>query len=167
MKTESAPRPSHPAWRLTIVGIILVVFGLAFRAHYRLVIVFGTSMLPTLKPGDVLVIDKRAYQQFEPGRGDIVVAHSAAGLVVKRVVGLPGEEVEVQKGKLYINGGLMNEKHLIEPGWLDVETGTLLAGDFATLGDNRSIAAALAIHPIVTKADILGKVVLALGRHFR
>ena len=167
MKSASTPRPSHRAWRLASVGIILVVFGLAFRAHYRLVIVSGTSMLPTLKPGDVLLIDKRAYQQFEPGRGDIVVAQCSAGLVVKRVVGLPGEEVEVQKGKLYINGGLMNEKHLTEPGWLDVETGTLLAGDFATLGDNRAIVAALAVHPIVTKADILGKVVLALGKHIR
>jgi hypothetical protein len=48
-----------------------------------------------------------------------------------------------------------------------VETGTLLAGDFATLGDNRAIVAALAVHPIVTKADILGKVVLALGKHIR
>ena len=147
--------------------MVLLVFGLAFRAHYRLVIVSGTSMLPTLKPGDVLLIDKRAYQQFEPGRGDIVVAHSSAGLVVKRVVGLPGEEVEVQKGRLYINGGLTNEKHLIEPGPLDVGTGNLLAGDFATLGDNRASAPALAIHPIVTKADILGKVVMALGRHIR
>jgi len=61
----------------------------------------------------------------------------------------------------------MNEKHLIEPGGLDVGEGKLLAGDFATLGDNRAIAAALAVHPIVTKADILGKVVLALGKRIR
>jgi len=167
MKTAQAPRFTHRALRLASVGIILVVFGLVFRAHYRVVIVSGTSMLPTVKPGDVLLIDKRAYKQLEPARGDIVVAHSSAGLIVKRVVGLPGEEVEVQKGRLYINGGLMDEQHLIERGGLDVGTGKLLAGDFATLGDNRAIAAALAVHPIVTKADILGKVVLALGKRIR
>jgi signal peptidase I len=167
MKIAQAPRFSYRAWRLVFVGIVLVVVGLVFRAHYRLAIVSGTSMLPTLKPGDVLLIDKRAYRQFEPRRGDIVVAQSSAGLVVKRVVGLPGEDVGVQKGRLYVNGGLMTEQHKIQPGWLDVGTGTLLAGDFATLGDNRAIAAALAVHPIVTKADMLGKVVLALGRHIR
>ena len=167
MKTALETGLSRRAWRLAILGLILVGFGLFFREHYRLVIVSGTSMLPTVKPGDVLLIDRRAYEQFEPARGDIVVAHSSAGLVVKRVVGLPGEEVEVQKGRLYINGGLTNEKHLIEPGGLDVGEGRLLAGDFATLGDNRAIAAALAVHPIVTKADILGKVVLALGKRIR
>ena len=167
MKAGAATCVSRRARRLAIVGILLVVFGLAFRAHYRLAIVLGTSMLPTLKPGDVLLIDKRAYKQFEPGRGDIVVARCSAGVVVKRVVGLPGEEVGVQKGRLYINGGLINEEHRIEPGGLDVGTGKLLAGDFATLGDNRAVAAALAIHPIVTKADMLGKVVLALGKQIR
>jgi signal peptidase I len=167
MKTARALRFSYRAWRLAIVGIVLVVSGLVFRAHYRLAIVSGTSMLPTLKAGDVLLIEKRAYKQFEPERGDIVVAQSSAGLVVKRVVGLPGEEVEVQKGRLYIDGGLITEGHKIEPGWLDVGAGKLLAGDFATLGDNRAIAAALAVHPIVTKADILGKVILALGKQIR
>jgi hypothetical protein len=45
-----------------------------------------------------------------------------------------------------------------------VGEGKLFPEDFATLGDNRSVAPASAVHPIVTKADILGKVVLALGK---
>ncbi len=121
-------------------------------------------MLPTLKPGDVLLVDKRAYKRIEPGRGDIVVARYSGELVVKRVVGLPGEEVEVRNGKLYIDNRLMQEDHQVEQGTLCVEKGNLLEGDFATLGDNRAVSPASAIHPIVTKADILGKVVLALGK---
>ncbi len=50
---------------------------------------------------------------------------------------------------------------------LCVEKGNLLAGDFATLGDNRAVSPASAIHPIVAKADILGKVVLAPGKKIR
>ncbi len=95
------------------------------------------------------------------------MAQHSAGLVVKRVVGLPREEVEVKKGRLYINGGLMKEQHPIEPGYLDVGEGRLFPGDFATLGDNRAVAPALAIHPIVNKSHILGKVVLALGKKLR
>jgi signal peptidase I len=146
------------------MGIALIVFGLVFRSHYQFVIVSGTSMLPTLNSGDVLVIDKRAYQNSRPDRGDIVVARYSGGLVVKRVVGLPGEQVSLKDGRLYINGSVLPEPHLIEPGYLDVGEGKLFSEDFATLGDNRSVAPASAVHPIVTKADILGKVVLALGK---
>ena len=60
----------------------------------------------------------------------------------------------------------MQEQHLVEPGYLDVREGRLLPEDFATLGDNRAVAPASAVHPIVTKADILGKVVLVLGKKF-
>lgn len=119
-------------------------------------------MKPTLQLGDILVVDKQAYDRSEPNRGDLVVARDSRGWIVKRIVGLPGEEAEVRDGGLYINGQLMAEGHQIMPGPLDVEKGTLMDGDFATLGDNRSIVSALAIHPIVTKADILGKVVLFL-----
>ena len=130
-------------------------------------VVVGDSMLPTLKAADLLLVDERAYDHTQPRRGDIVVVRYPVGLVVKRLVGLPGEEVEVRYGRLYINGGLMKENHLINPGYLYVEKGNLLEGDFATLGDNRAVPPALAIHPIVTKADILGKVVLALGKQIR
>src|SRR5262249_42619974 len=146
-------------------GVILILLGLQFQAHYRFAVVVGDSMLPTLRAGDLLLVDKRAYDQAEPTRGDIVVARYSAGLVVKRVVGLPWEEVELRFGRLYINGGLLKESHPVQPGYLSVEQGKLFDGDFATLGDNRAVPPALAVHPIVTKADILGKVVLALGKH--
>lgn len=158
------PRTSARLSRLAALGIILAAIAAGFSSHYELVIVSGSSMLPTLSSHDVLVIDKRAYAQSEPNRGDIVVARGSASLVVKRVVGLPGEVVEVKTGKLYVNGSPMAELHRIYPGYLEVEKGKLLPGDFATLGDNRSVARASAVHPIVTKEDILGKVVLALGK---
>jgi len=148
-------------------GTVMIVLALAFRVHYRFTVVVGESMLPTLKPGDLLLVDKGAYNHAEPSRGDIVVVRYLAGFVVKRVVGLPGEEVEVRHGRLYINGGLIKENHRVDPGHLHIEQGSLLDGDFATLGDNRAVVPALAVHPIVTKADILGKVVLALGKSLR
>lgn len=163
MNIAQSPRFSRRFRRFAILGA-LVVLGFAFHSHYTLAIVSGTSMLPTLKPGDVLLVDKRAYKRIEPDRGDIIVAKYSGEVVVKRVVGLPSEEVEVRNGRLYINNRLMQENYPTGQGTLYVEKGNLLEGDFATLGDNRAVSPALAIHPIVTKADILGKVVLALGR---
>ena len=160
-KTPRLARFSRRAW-LAATGITLILFGWWFHCAYQLVVVSGDSMLPTLKSGDLLLVNKRAFEQVEPDRGDIVAARHAGGLVVKRVVGLPGEEVAVKRGRLYINGGRVNENHTIYPGYLNVGQGKLLPGDFATLGDNRAISSATAVHPIITQADILGKVVFVL-----
>jgi len=124
-------------------------------------------MLPNLGPGDLLLVDTRAYQHAEPCRGDVVVARDADAWIVKRIVGLPGEEVEVRRGALYVNGLPKPEPYPRTEGPLDVGNGKLFAGDFATLGDNRAIPTVLAIHPVISKPDILGKVILAsnFGRH--
>ena len=141
-----------------------LILGLAVLSHeFKLAVVVGQSMLPTLRPGDVLIVDRRAYDQTEPSRGDIVVARYGKDWIVKRVVGLPGEEVEVKRGTLFIDGTPKPEDHLIEQGPLDVEKGRLLDGDFATLGDNRAVPAVLAIHPILSRSEMLGKVVFSMS----
>jgi signal peptidase I len=122
-----------------------------------LVLVVGESMQPTLKPGQLLLVDKYAYQNAQPCRGDIVLARYAGELIIKRIVALPGEEVEVQKGTLYIDGVTKRESYPIQEGSLDVAKGKLFDGDFATLGDNRAIPSVLAIHPIISKPDIVGR----------
>jgi signal peptidase I len=161
VKTPRAAWSECRAW-LATAGTVLVLFGLWFRSAYQLGVVSGDSMLPTLRSGSLLLIDKRAYEQVKPNRGDIVVARYAGGLVVKRVVGLPGEEVEVQRGRLYVNGTRVQESHAINPGDLFIGEGKMLPADFATLGDNRAVSPGTAVHPIITKADIVGKVVFIL-----
>ncbi len=143
-----------------IVAAGLLLAATLLHTNYQLVIVSGESMLPTARPGDWMVVDKQAYRRTEPHRGDIVVARDANGFIIKRIVGLPGEEVEVKRGVLYVNGRPVNEAHLVKAGPLDVGKGKLSSGDFATLGDNRSVPDALAVHPILTRRDIVGKVIL-------
>jgi signal peptidase I len=118
-------------------------------------------MLPTLRTGDVLLVNRRAYVDSQPRRGDVVVARYHKRLVVKRIVGLPGEEVEVKKGVLFIDDSLEKENHPIRQGSLNIGKGKLLDGYFATLGDNRAVPAVLAIHPILLKSEIVGKVVFS------
>ena len=145
------------------IGAALILVFTVFCHEFKLAIVVGESMLPTLRPGDLLIVDRRAYDQSDPGRGDIVVARYGKDWVVKRVVGLPGEEVEVRKGILFIDGTPCLEDHAVEKGPLDVAKGRLLAGDFATLGDNRAVPAVLAIHPILCRNEILGKVIYSVS----
>src|SRR5262249_47023527 len=149
-------------WALTFgaVGICLL---LGFRWHYQFALVIGESMRPTLEPGDLLIVDRNAYQATDPARGDIIVARYRHDLVVKRIVGLPGEEVEVKQGTLYIDGVPEAENHPTQKGRLTIVKGRLLKRKFATLGDNRATPSTQAIHPIISKDDILGKVILSFG----
>ena len=140
-------------------AIGLIGLLLAFRAHFAVFIAKGESMLPGLHSGDLVLVDKLAYRAEGPERGDIVVAREDNDLIVKRVVGLPGEEVELQQGKLYVNQRPFAEGYAIEPGWLNLRRGRLLEGRYALLGDNRSVSGSVFVHAVVSKDQMLGKVI--------
>ena len=134
------------------------------RHYFSFALALGDSMLPTLNSGDLLLVFRTAYSQAEPRRGDIVLARLRDDLVIKRVVGLPGEEVEVKNGSLYINGAFIAEPHtLTNIVKFDIARGKLFDGRFATLGDNRAIPPTQACHPIISKTQVVGKVLLAIN----
>lgn len=152
----------HLNKRLLIFAAALVGLLLAFRAHFVLCIAKGESMLPGVRSGDLILVDKLAYSAKAPQRGDIVVAREGNDLIVKRVVGLPGEEVELQQGKLHINQRQLTEEYAVESGWLSLRKGRLFDDKYALLGDNRSIPIALSVHAVVSKDQILGKVIYSV-----
>jgi signal peptidase I len=156
----------HACRGLLILAGGVITLLLVFRAHFVTCIAKGESMLPALHSGDLLLVDKRAYAAEPPMRGDIVVARERNDLIVKRVVGRPGEEVEVRKGILYVNQRPLAETYPVEPGWLTLRKGGLLEKKYALLGDNRSVSGAVFVHAVVSQDQIVGKVVCAvrLGR---
>lgn len=162
MRDAKAPKIFlPPGWLL--LGAVTLCALVGVRSRYELALVVGKSMLPTLSPGDLLIVDKKAYRLKEPERSDVVLVEYRKDLVIKRIIALPGEEVEVRNGHLYINGISREENHLVEAGPLTIQKGKLLMGRFATLGDNRSMLQVQAVHPIVSKKNIVGKVVFSLG----
>ena len=161
---QAAPaRPRFPRLRgLWLLAGGLIVLGLILRAQFLPCIAKGESMLPALHSGALLLVDKRAYKTKLPARGDIVVARTGHDLIVKRVVGLPGEEIEVRRGILYINQRPFAEPYPVEPGSLSLRRGRLLEDKYALLGDNRSVSSSLAVHAVVSKDLIVGKVIRSL-----
>lgn len=159
-----------PPWHLPLLsrkGLLLLASGLiglllVFRANFAVYIAKGESMLPGVRSGDLVLVDKLAYETKSPKRGDIVVARARDDLIVKRVVGLPGEEVELRQGSLYVNQLPFSEEYVLEPGWLSLRRGRLLEDRYALLGDNRSVSSDVFVHAIVAKNQILGKVVHSL-----
>ena len=146
---------------LRFLGSALLVMVCLFllQSRFRLVLVVGESMQPTLEHGDLLVVSKRSYDQRDPIRGDVVVAWSHGELIVKRVVGLPGESLEIVNGRLYVNRQLVVEDHPVQGNLLDIGRGSLASGRFALVGDNRGLPSRATVSAIVSKDDLLGKVV--------
>jgi len=139
-----------------------MVVLLLLRWQFGLTFVLGESMAPTFGTGDLLLLNREAYRNTDPERGDIVVARQRTGLIVKRVVGLPGEEVEVNRGDLYVNQRKVAEPYPVEPGTLKIEKGRLPEAKFALLGDNRALPPSLVVHAIVPKDRIVGKVIFSI-----
>ena len=89
----------------TIVLAVVLYFGInALSARVR---VDGFSMTPTLQNGEYILINRLAYKTGQPARGDIIVVSLPADNgqdLIKRVIGLPGETVNINNGSVYING---------------------------------------------------------------
>ncbi len=90
---------------------MLVITGLGYRALALVtairVVVDGWSMYPTLSPGEYALFDRLAYRREAPGRGDVVLARGVLGdgrSIIKRVAGVPGDEVLLEWGAITING---------------------------------------------------------------
>jgi signal peptidase I len=136
--------------------------ALLFHARFSLVLSVGESMQPTLRNRALLLVDRRAYRSVAPRRAEVVVARHFDELIIKRVVGLPGETVEVQEGHLLVEGTPVVESYRVMPGRLRISRGRLGADRYALLGDNRSLAASQVVQAVVAREQILGKVVATL-----
>lgn len=95
---------------------LLIAFGIAAIIRFFLftpIVVDGESMMPTLKNGDRMVVNKIGYMVGEPDRFDIVVFHAPEQKnYIKRVIGLPGDYVEYKNDQLYVNGKQLTEPYL-------------------------------------------------------
>jgi len=101
----------------------------------------GYSMEPTLYDHQYLLVNKMAYRLRPPQRGDIIVFYSPYDPqqeFIKRIIGLPGEQVEIREGQVYINGQPLEESYYVKSG--DYSWGPATVGDmeYFVLGDNRA-----------------------------
>ena len=156
-----------------IIEIVLVVLTAYLIIEYAVekTTVMGVSMNTTLNEGDKIIINKLAYFKGEPKRNDVIVfSQSKSGhgyYNIKRVIGLPGETVEIINGAVYINGEKLQEEIPVEAmrvAGLADEPIILGENEFFVLGDNRNYSedSRFANIGIIVEEDIIGKAWLRL-----
>jgi len=184
---ETSPAKHRTALLLReIVETVLlaILVFLAVRAsvqHYR---VEGTSMDPTLTDGEFLLVNSLVYAEINiekvgdvvpfwdpdppaqrqvfhgPDRGDIIILHPSQRDdrdLVKRVIGLPGDTMEIRDGTVYIDGRELIERYVKEPWHGGMAPITLPADYYFVMGDNRNNSADSRSFGPVNEDDIIGK----------
>ena len=127
---------------LEVVAIALVTVFIIRHFLVQPFLVSGASMEPNFSDGNYLLIDEITYRFREPERGEVIVfryPNNPATYFIKRIVGLPGETVELKDGKIFANGEFIEEDYL--PDSLqsrDNLSTKLKADEYFVLGDNRS-----------------------------
>lgn len=131
--------------------LIALAIVLAIGIIIKPTIVSGVSMEPTLYENNYVLVNKMAYKAGEVERGDIIVFHSRLKaeegvgdskgnkLLIKRIIGIPGDTVKIYDGNVYLNGEIQDENYIEEgytPG--DVGATKVPEGKLFVLGDHRS-----------------------------
>lgn len=153
--------PWTTSWvRDIAVSVMVSAFIIVFL--YQPVRVEGTSMLPTLVNEDRLFINKIAYRVGEIHRGDVVVflyPHDHSKSYIKRVIALPGDDVRIDRGQVYVNGKYVKEDYVPLRYTDERSAPETIVGphEYFVLGDHRSVASDSRDFGMVDRSLIYGK----------
>jgi signal peptidase I len=156
---SDSSHPGHPRhhslvrelidWVLHIAAAVIIAL-LIVKFVAQVTVVVGTSMMPTLQNGNRLMMDKLTIKFIEFERGDIVVVEAEEELIqsghtaaqsplIKRVVGLPGDRVRVEDGKVFVNDELKEESYILGGiTYGDVSEVLVPEKHIYVMGDNRT-----------------------------
>lgn len=163
-------------WGIQIVCVCLAAFMLVSFFGQR-VSNAGDSMRPTLQNGEIVLMNRLIYNASKPKRGDVIAfkpnGNENAHYSIKRVVGLPGETVQIKDGTIYING----EEHVKDIYTFEIESPGIAEdpvklgeGEYFVMGDNHTSSddSRMADVGNVKRKDIYGKVwfVASFGNNF-
>jgi signal peptidase I len=130
-------------WRsVASLALQVAVLTLLISAFFiRLPQVSGLSMEPHIRSGEFVLINTFAYRFGAPRRGEIVAFRhedDTRAVFIKRVVGLPGDRIRIDRGTVYLNGAKLNEPYVQDPDNRSFAQTVVPPGSVYVLGDNRA-----------------------------
>lgn len=130
-------------WIISI--IIAAVIAIIIKGFiFDIIRVSETSMLPNIHDGDRIVVEKISLYNKNIKRGDIFILNPGSkgrGLYIKRIIGLPGEKLEIKDGNVYINGKQLKEDYLAPGTYTEGNFNLIIPQNTVfVLGDNREVS---------------------------
>jgi signal peptidase I len=137
---------SRAFWEDVIVILIAVAFCIGFRLTIQPYYIHGPSMEPNFWNNEWIWVNKTAYKSHAPQRGDIIIFYPPikdSKAFIKRVIGLPGETVEIKDNTVYIHkadGSIitLQEPYIKEPFFSSYTSSVIPENEFFVMGDNRN-----------------------------
>jgi signal peptidase I len=150
--------------QIIAIALFLALFIRGFVAEPRYIP--SDSMLPTLQVGDRLVVEKISYHFHPPLKGDIVVfdppqqlqvqGYAKNQAFIKRVIGTPGQTVEIHNGKVYLNNQPLTENYIAEPPNYQMNAVKVPADQLFVMGDNRNNSNDSHVWGFLPKQNVIG-----------
>lgn len=153
-------------WRvLSIFFLIVITFTICGKI-FAFTVIEGSSMEPNIS--GFLIGNRLAYEKREPQRGDVILFHYEGKALVKRIVGMPGENVEINGGVVFIDGKILDEPYLPEGTITDAANlyDTVPDGMYFVLGDNRDVSYDSRYFPMtyVDRRDIIARAIYVINK---
>jgi signal peptidase I len=163
-EAEPQRRPGIVRFLVDVIETLLlsVVLFLAINGISARIRVDGFSMEPTLQSGEFVIVNKLAYKLGQPAIGDVVVFHFPRNPdqeYIKRIIGLPGDQVAVKEGQVFVNGGPLQEPYIKAPPSYESEW-RVSENELFVLGDNRNNSSDSHNWGGVPMDNVVGKAVL-------
>ena len=175
--TKDASQPKWLLfWRKQTENLQILGLALAISVLIRLLIaepryIPSDSMIPTLNIGDRLVIEKVSYRFKEPTNGDIIVfeppdilqqqGYSKDQAFIKRIIGLPGQTIDIKNGRVFIGDRPLEEDYIAElPDYFWQGPVTIPEDQYFVMGDNRNNSNDSHIWGFLPKENIIGRAVV-------
>jgi signal peptidase I len=139
-----------------IAALCIAAFAVIFKSGE----VYSVSMQPTLNPGDYIMINRLAYSTGGPERGDVVVMKPQRIYttdLVKRVIALQGDTVQVSGHRVYVNGTALEEPYIPEPVQYEYPLEVIPDEYYFVLGDNRNHSDDSHSGWLLSESDIIGR----------
>ena len=140
--------------QIAVLGVLLLAFFM------RLPQVSGLSMAPHIASGEFVLINTVAYRMHAPQSGDIIAFNHddpTPEVFIKRVVGLPGDTVRIDRGTVYVNGAPLSEPYVHYPDDRSFPQVTVPPNSLYVLGDNRADSDDSRFWGFVNESQVLGK----------
>jgi signal peptidase I len=170
LTAETRPRP--PWWKIVLVGrnpkvtairLVITVSLVWITARYVLLPtrVTGISMEPTYRDGQIGFVNRLASWMRPVQRGDVLAIRMAGehAMLLKRVVGLPGERLQILRGKVLINDAPLDEPYVINRAPWNIPPIQLSEDEYYVIGDNRGMPQSLHEFGRASRSRVVGRFV--------